>query len=484
MKKTLVLLLLCTLLLSTLKAQRVSRDYRDRPMTEVLADLSRATTRQRIIFIHNDLEDYLVTQRFDSLIVADAIRACIGHYPISLSTRGDSILLVECTQRLPFKFKGQLVNEQGLPVADANIMLYVDTTVVGRGISNLNGRFLISADHPEGSVHISHIAYQPVNCQMMAGDMGTIRLQPADIRLDSVSVTTSTPTRAESRYLKYADKIAKKVWSMKLPQFHIDTIPREYRDAPAVVLAEYDSVVHRRVQRMIPVLLFFGGYPDPLGMIKIVHTNRLHRVRVYINSVEAALAFSKLQYNSNHLYNRGFLDRSDKTVWGIRIIHPNGNVRVVDTYKYFGPKATSDKLEKGEGHIDIGPLHLGDIIDYFWYKKDSGGDFFQYTFQQRYPILHLDYRIKADKQLCIEYSKENNAPDFTIKRKNLHYLFSYSNKCIEGNPTENLPRTKFEVDIKTVGIWSFLYDNTEESDSLYKRRRHGITDMTKQDMEE
>ena len=76
--------------------------------------------------------------------------------------------------------------------------------------------------------------------------------------------------------------------------------------------------------------------------------------------------------------------------------------------------------------------------------------------------------------------KENNAPDFAIKRKNTHYLFSYSNKCIEGNSTENLPRTKFEVDVKSTGIWSFLYDNTEERDSLNKPRRHGITDKTVQ----
>lgn len=304
----------------------------------------------------------------------------------------------------------------------------------------------------------------------------TLKAQP--ISRDHRDRPDNPPTYAEKRYRKYADKIAKKVWNMKLPQFDIDTIPREYRDAPAVVLAEYDSVVHRRVQRMIPVFLFFGGYPDPLGMIKTLHTNRLHRVRIYINSVEAALDFSELHYSSAHLYSRGFLDRADKTVWGIRIISPNGNVRVVDTYKFFSPKATRESVKEGNGRIDIRPLHPSDIVDYFWFEKSNGGDFFRYTFQQRYPILHLDYRIKADKQLCIEYCKENNAPDFTIKRKNTHYLLLYSNKGIEGSAAESLPETKFEVDVKTAGIFSFLFDGIEESDSLDKRRRHGITDRT------
>jgi hypothetical protein len=226
MNRVLLLLALLSAVQLTLKAQRVSRDYRDRTMTEVLADLSRVTNRQRIVFIYNDLEDFTVTQRFDSLTVADAIRACIGHYPISLTVRGDSILLVECTQRRPYRLKGQLVNEQGQPVADANVTLTAtDTTSTARGVSNQSGRFVIPTNHPDGTLHVSHVAYRPISQHYTAGDIGTIRLQPADIKLDSVSVTASTPTRAESRYLKYADKIAKEVWSMKMPQFRIDTLP-------------------------------------------------------------------------------------------------------------------------------------------------------------------------------------------------------------------------------------------------------------------
>ena len=62
MNRTLLLLTFLSAVQLTLKAQRVSRDYRDRTMTEVLADLSRVTNRQRIVFIYNDLEDFTVTQ--------------------------------------------------------------------------------------------------------------------------------------------------------------------------------------------------------------------------------------------------------------------------------------------------------------------------------------------------------------------------------------------------------------------------------------
>ena len=280
MKKTLVLLLLCLLPPLTLLAQRISRDYRDCPMTSVLADLSRTTTRQRIIFIHNDLEDYLVTQRFDSLTVADAIRACIGHYPISLTVRGDSILLVECMQKTKYKLIGRLVDEKDNPVADANIMLTTDTATTARGISNLNGRFVIPTNHPDGTLHISHVAYQPLSLHYTAGDIGTLRLKSADIRLDSVRVSIRKPSRFERKYRKTEAMI----WSMNLPHFDLDTIPEKYRDAPAVVLATYDSVNYRRIQQMIPILPLFAGYIDPFGFFKNVRTVRLHRTRVFINS--------------------------------------------------------------------------------------------------------------------------------------------------------------------------------------------------------
>lgn len=86
-----------------LPAQRVSRDYRNKPMAEVLRDLDHAATHQRIVFIYNDLEDFTVTERFDSLTIAEAIRTRIGFYPISLTARGESVLLVECTQKKTYK---------------------------------------------------------------------------------------------------------------------------------------------------------------------------------------------------------------------------------------------------------------------------------------------------------------------------------------------------------------------------------------------
>ena len=399
MKKTLVLLLLCLLPPLTLLAQRISRDYRDCPMTSVLADLSRTTTRQRIIFIHNDLEDYLVTQRFDSLTVADAIRACIGHYPISLTVRGDSILLVECMQKTKYKLIGRLVDERNIPVADANITLTTDTTTVARGISNQSGRFIIPTNAPDGTLHVSHVAYQPLSLHYTAGDIGTLRLKPADIRLDSVSVTASTPTRAESRYLKYADKIAKEVWGMKMPQFHIDTLPAKYRHANAVVLADYDCIEYRiEYDRHYG---FFAQLTNLKGM-KWIDTRHFHRTRYYVNSLEAAERLSLVSYSLRTDVTDVTFHKT--TVMGIMVTGRDGDLRLVNTYPYFKPKvrhreATSDTT----GTIPVGQLKPGDILDVFIYHNfQEPISPYELKLPADYPVLSYEGRAVADRKLHLK----------------------------------------------------------------------------------
>lgn len=387
------LLLLCTA--CTAQAQRVSRNYRDCPMTTVLSDLSRVSQRQRIVFIYNDLEDYLVTQRFDSLSVSEAIVACIGHYPIKLTSRGDSILLVECRQRLPYKVKGLLANEHGLPVADANISLTADEASCGQGISNKSGRFVIPTNQPEGTIHISHVAYKPASLRYSAGDLGTIRLEAANIRLDSVSVMASVPTFAESRYLKYADKIAKEVWNMRMPQFHIDTLPAKYRHADAVVLADYDCIEYHLVSQSYP------GMPFSLANFheKWISTRHLHRSRYYVNSPEAARRLSLVSYSQQNDITDVTFHKT--TVMGIRVISPDGSTRTVNTYPYFKPRARSRTTAvSATDTIRLARLEPGDILDVFVYHSfEEPMSPYELKLPARYPVLYYEGRAVADRKL-------------------------------------------------------------------------------------
>ena len=420
------LLLLCTA--CTAQAQRVSRNYRDCPMTTVLSDLSRVSQRQRIVFIYNDLEDYLVTQRFDSLSVSEAIVACIGHYPIKLTSRGDSILLVECRQRLPYKVKGLLANEHGLPVADANISLTADESSCGQGISNQSGRFVIPTSQPEGTIHISHVAYKPASLRYSAGDLGTIRLDTANIRLDSVSVMASVPTFAESRYMKYADKIAKEVWNMRMPQFHIDTLPAKYRHADAVVLADYDCIEYR-----IEYDRHYGWFAQLSNLkgMRWIDTRHFHRTRYYVNSQKATERLSLVSYSLQ-------TDITDVTfhkitVMGIRVISPDGSTRTVNTYPYFKPRARSRATAvNATDTIRLARLEPGDILDMFIYHLfEEPLSPYELKLPARYPVLYYEGRAVADRKLHLMHretgtlghkmTEENEGRDVIVYTQSDYY---------------------------------------------------------------
>ena len=399
MRATVLTLLLC-LLVQMLQAQRVSRDYRDRPMAEVLRDLNRASTRQRIVFIYNDLEHFTVTERFDSLTIAEAIRTCIGFYPISLTARGDSVLLVECTQKRRHCLRGRLVDERGVPVGYANIALHATTDptiIINKGVSNQNGQFVIPTDSDEVVARISHVAYKPVSRRCKATDVGTIRLETVIEQLDTVSVTARPVTRAESEYYQLSRRVERAVWNMPLPQFGIDTVPRKYREAQAVVLAEYDSIAYQQTKQ--PVGSWFSNGKGR----KWLQTIHLHRTRYKVNHEEAARRLSEVVYSTQTDITNFVMYKV--TVMGIRITKPDGTRRTVDTFPYFKPR-----LHKriGNDTIRIAGLEKGDILDVFVYHRyNEPLSPYRFRFPSVYPALSYEARAVNDAHTLLEYQEKD-----------------------------------------------------------------------------
>jgi hypothetical protein len=426
MKEVVIILLFsCVMMLPMpARAQRVSRSYQDCPMTDVLTDLSHAAKKQRIAFIYNDLEDYTVTQHFDSLTIADAIRACIGYYPISLTSRGDSILLVECTQKQPFKFIGRIINDKGLPVTNANITLFstTDTTVAARGVSNANGQFVIPTEQQEVIAHISHIAYQPVNRRFHVSNVGDIRLSLAVVTLGSVNVTANIPKHVDKQYYKYAAETERRVWAMDLPQFHTTSVPQRYLYADAIVLADYDSIgydVQHSSYVLFPTLA-------PMRSEQWIHTTHIHRTRYFINRQKAGIQLSRIPFSKK-------TDMTDLmfhklTVMGIRVIKPDGSIRLVNTYPYFKPQMTA--LHAGEAVSDtilIGQLEQGDILDMFVFHNFQE-PLSPYRFQvpQPYPVLNCELRASTGRHIVLQQHESNltDAGSVTFSKKGSSFAYS------------------------------------------------------------
>ena len=161
MNRMIILLLLCAIV-QTASSQLVSRNYKDKAMSKVLVDLRRASKQYKISFIHNELEDYTVTKSFTQLPIPEAIRECIGYYPITMKVEGDSLIFVEAMVKTEGKLIGRIVDSKNQPVIYANIALLNvgDTAVVNSGVSNENGDFVIPTTEERLRVRISCVGYE------------------------------------------------------------------------------------------------------------------------------------------------------------------------------------------------------------------------------------------------------------------------------------------------------------------------------------
>ena len=200
MKKLLFFLLFCTMV-QTVGAQLVSRQYKDKSMSKVLVDLRRATSHYKITFIHNELEDYTVTKSFELLSIPDAIKECIGFYPINMKVVGDSLIFVEAIQKTGDKLIGRIVDSQKRPICYANITLLdmPDTTKITSGVSNANGDFVIPTTEQQLTIRISCIGYSTQTLHCAPGNIGVITMYETTEHIGEVVVEGSLHRTRQDR---------------------------------------------------------------------------------------------------------------------------------------------------------------------------------------------------------------------------------------------------------------------------------------------
>lgn len=189
-----VIILLLGLLCLPCSAQRVSREYRDVPLSAALKELNSRQERYVINFIYNELEDFRVTTSVHNLPVPDAVRQLIGFYPVQVTQVG-SVLLVECMQKTDSRYKGRIVDENRLPAEFANVALLspADSSIIGSGVSNADGYFVIPCSAPGVIVRISYVGYKTIVQPCNSTDMGTFSLQPEQQLVRGVTVKGYRP---------------------------------------------------------------------------------------------------------------------------------------------------------------------------------------------------------------------------------------------------------------------------------------------------
>ena len=175
-------------------AQRITRQYNNVSFSAALKDLNAHQHKYTINFVYNELEDFKVTKSIRNMRVPDAITQLIGFYPIRM-TQMENNIMVECTQKSTYRYKGRIVDERGNAAEYATIALLspIDSTIVGHGVSNENGSFVIPCNSRKVLARITYIGYKTVNRIYNNTEMGIIKLQPKTMIVKGVVVKGDRP---------------------------------------------------------------------------------------------------------------------------------------------------------------------------------------------------------------------------------------------------------------------------------------------------
>ena len=185
---------ICCMLFMAATAQRITHKYNNVSLSEALRQLNEQSEEYTISFLYNELEDFRITASVHRKSVPDAIRQMIGFYPIRMSIDSTEIT-VECPQKTANRYKGTVIDEQGQPVAYANIALLSpqDSTLITGGVSNESGFFVIPCEHRPVLARISFVGYKTIYRQCNTKELGTIRMQPDTYTLGNVTVRGERP---------------------------------------------------------------------------------------------------------------------------------------------------------------------------------------------------------------------------------------------------------------------------------------------------
>ena len=173
---------------------RITRTYQDQSLSEVLKDLNAASSRYEVSFIYNELEDFRVTTVLHRSTLPNAVRQVVGFYPMRV-TETDSVITVECIHKTERHLTGTIIDENRQPVPYANIYLLhpSDSTVIGGGVSNEAGVFVIPYEESTVLARISFVGYKTVYRLCNNAQVGTIQIMPEAQTINGIVVRGERP---------------------------------------------------------------------------------------------------------------------------------------------------------------------------------------------------------------------------------------------------------------------------------------------------
>ena len=191
----LVLTIVFSLVTMLGNAQNITRQYDNVSLSKALMELNDLQQTYTINFIYDELEDFRVTTSIKHKTVTEAIMQIVGFYPVRVVKRGESEIYVECTHKTERHLTGTIIDENRQPVPYANVYLLhpSDSTVIGGGVSNEAGVFVIPYEQSPVLARISYVGYKTVYKLCDQSEVGTIKMQLDNYTLNGVVVQGERP---------------------------------------------------------------------------------------------------------------------------------------------------------------------------------------------------------------------------------------------------------------------------------------------------